>query len=112
MSKTEIRCGGEPRARVTFHCLGLGRRVPVARAGYSFLRYANQDATSSAAIYWRRHHYFIEISFLVTRILAFSLLARWLYKGGPQVEELLFPSDVQENTTQNRDTRRCATRIR
>jgi hypothetical protein len=43
-----------------------------------------------------RHDYLIEIGFLVTRIVGYSLMARWLFKGGPEIEDLLMP-EPEEN---------------
>jgi hypothetical protein len=44
-------------------------------------------------------HYMDE-GFLVIRIIGYSLLARWLYRGGPEVEELLSQSASQEKAAQ------------
>jgi len=55
---------------------------------HSFLRYINQEPGSSTAIQYWRHYHLIGLSFVVTRMVGFSLLARWLYRGGPEVEEL------------------------
>jgi hypothetical protein len=52
---------------------------------YSFLQYG-------------RHSYLISLGFLVTRVVGFSLLAMWLRKCGPEVEELLFPA-MSEGTS-------------
>jgi hypothetical protein len=65
-------------------------------ATYSYLRYAgNQSGTSPSAEYWR-HFYLITLGFLVTRIVGYALIARWLHKGGPEVAELLLPASVLE----------------
>jgi len=68
---------------------------------HSFLRYINEGQGSSTGIQYLRHYYLIRLGFLVTRIVGFSLMARWLYKGGPEVEELLSPAPHQENAVQN-----------
>jgi hypothetical protein len=57
---------------------------------HSFFRYINQEPGSTTSQYWR-HYYLIRLGFLVVRIVGFSHMARWLYRGGPEVEELLFP---------------------
>jgi hypothetical protein len=36
----------------------------------------------------------LAIGFLITRIVGYSLLARWLFRGGHEVEELLLPEPV------------------
>jgi hypothetical protein len=58
---------------------------------HSFLHYLNHAPPSSTAIEYGRHYYLFRLGFLVTRIVGFSLMARWLYKGGPEIEELLLP---------------------
>jgi hypothetical protein len=68
---------------------------------HSFLYYINQEPGTSTAIQYLRHYYLITLGFLVTRILGFSLLARWLYKGGPEVEGLLSHPAPQENAVLN-----------
>jgi hypothetical protein len=40
------------------------------------------------------------MAFLVTRVVGYSLMARWLYKGGPEIEELLLPG-APESTSQD-----------
>jgi hypothetical protein len=57
---------------------------------HSFLRYINREPGASTAVQYWRHYYLISLSFLVTRMIGFSLLARGLFRGGPEVEELLF----------------------
>ena|SRR5271165_3696501 len=65
----------------------------------SFLHYSGHQAISSTnPEYWDywQHHYLIDLSFVITKIIGFSLMSRWLFKGGPEVAELLLPS-IQEN---------------
>ncbi len=60
-----------------------------------FRHYVGHEITSSSDVeYWQywRHRYLIEIAFLITRIISLSLMARWLFKGGLQIQELLLPS--------------------
>jgi hypothetical protein len=65
----------------------------------AYLRYAEMGYSSSplANQYWK-HHYLIELGFLITRIVGYSLMAAWLYKCGPDIEELLLPTYLQEDT--------------
>jgi hypothetical protein len=63
---------------------------------HSFLHYLNREPTATQ---YSQHYYLIRLSFLVTRIIGFSLIARWLYRGGPEIEELLLPSAAEENST-------------
>ncbi|MGO8793183.1 MAG: hypothetical protein ACLQLC_00035 [Candidatus Sulfotelmatobacter sp.] len=65
-------------------------------AVHSFLRYANDGIVQSNATQYWRHHYLIELGFLLTRIVGYSLLAKWLYAGGPDVEDLFLPSSSPE----------------
>jgi hypothetical protein len=58
---------------------------------HAFLHYINQEVPFTTATQHLRHHYLIELGFLVTRIVGYSLVARWLYKGSPEVEELCCP---------------------
>ena len=67
----------------------------------SFLHYANSASKSSNGIDYGRHYYVIELGFLITRIVGFSLLARWLYKGGEEVEQLLLPEPSEREVPQN-----------
>jgi hypothetical protein len=64
----------------------------------SYVRYSSPNVTSD---YWR-HYYLISTGFLIARILGISLLARWLYRGGPDVEELFLPQpDLLESNGQS-----------
>ncbi len=67
---------------------------------HSFLRYISQEPGVSTAVQYWRHYYFISLSFIVTKMVGFALLARWLFKGGPEVEELLSPPASHENAIQ------------
>jgi hypothetical protein len=62
---------------------------------HSFLHYFNEAAVSTA-IEYQRHYYLVRIGFLATRVIGYSLMARWLYKGGPEIEELLLPESEQD----------------
>jgi hypothetical protein len=68
---------------------------------HSFRHYSILEPGSSTAIQYLRHYYLIRLSFLAIRVVGYSLLARWLYKGGPEVEELLLDSAPEENAGQN-----------
>jgi hypothetical protein len=64
---------------------------------HPFVYYLSQEATSSASREHFRHYYLIGLGFLVVRIVGYSLMARWLYKSGPEVEELLLPANLTHN---------------
>jgi hypothetical protein len=69
----------------------------VPGALYSYLRYAS-DASASVE-YWR-HSHLIGLGFLVTRTVGYALIARWLYKGGPEVAELLLPATSADDVAE------------
>jgi len=68
---------------------------------HTFLHYSNVELTSPSATRYYRQSNLIFLGFLVVRIVGFSLLSRWLFKGGPEVAEVLLPSDFEEHTAQN-----------
>jgi hypothetical protein len=45
----------------------------------------------SLGSYWRTYYIF-RTGFLFVRIVGYSLAAKWLFKGGPEVDELLIPA--------------------
>lgn len=67
----------------------------------SYRRYIGHEVTPTNSEYWFywSHHYLLNLSFLIARIIGLSLLSRWLFKGGPEVFELLLPAAAQENST-------------
>ena len=67
---------------------------------HSLLNYLNYESSSAPGIQYMRHYHLIGLGFLITRIVGYSLIAMWLYKGGPEVEELLLPRMPEENATQ------------
>jgi hypothetical protein len=79
----------------------LGEASSLPESLLRSLRYSYQEPALSAAVQYWRHYHLIALGFLVTRIIGFSLLARWLYKGGPDVEQLLLPSASQESAGPN-----------
>jgi hypothetical protein len=68
---------------------------------HSFRHYANLEPGTSTSIQYWRHYYLLRVSFLVTRMVGFSLMARWLYRCGPEVEELLSPAPHEKGAVQN-----------
>ncbi len=67
----------------------------------SFLHYSSEEPWSSAAAQYWRHLHLVSLCFLVTRIVGFSFLSRWLYKGGSDVERLFLPSELEERADHN-----------
>jgi len=68
---------------------------------YGFIHYANVELSSPSATLYYRHANLISLSFLVVRVIGYALLARWLFKVGAEVQELLLPSDSEEAAAQN-----------
>jgi len=68
---------------------------------HAFLHYSNVELSTPSATDYYRHANLMSLSFLIVRIIGYSLLSRWLFKGGPEVFELLLPSAVEEHTAQN-----------
>jgi len=66
---------------------------------YSFVHYVNLEPASSTAIQYWRHYHLLRLGFLITRIVGFSLMALWLRRGGPEVEELLWPAASEESSS-------------
>lgn len=61
----------------------------------AYLHYAYYESTASTNVryvQYMQHSHLIDLCFLIARIIGFSLLARWLFKGGTEVNELLLPS--------------------
>jgi hypothetical protein len=64
---------------------------------YSFLHYVDENPVPTTFVKYRRHYYLMALGFFVIRIVGFSLLAMWLYRGGPEVEELFSPTTLGQN---------------
>jgi hypothetical protein len=67
----------------------------------SFLRYSADGPALTPSMQHLRHYDLIRLAFLITRIVGYSFMARWIYKGGPEVEELFLPSASDEGTSQS-----------
>jgi hypothetical protein len=61
----------------------------------SFLHYAEMASASSYRQYWH-HHDLLALGFLITRIVGYSLMSMWLFRCGPDIEELLLPQSMRE----------------
>ena len=62
---------------------------------YSFLYYLNNQS-ASAYIDHMKHYELVELGFLITRIVGFSLFSMILFKSGPDIRELLLPSPAED----------------
>jgi len=85
---------------VLFAVSALGEASCLPEFVHSFRHSVNPEPVSNAT-QCLRHYYLIRLSFLVTRMVGFGLIAGWLYRGGPEVEELLSPASRQENSVRN-----------
>jgi hypothetical protein len=65
---------------------------------HSFLHYLYDERPGTPGVSYMRHYYLMSLGFLITRIVGYSLMARWLYRGGAEIEELLLPFTTEENS--------------
>ncbi len=65
---------------------------------YTVLHYSQVELSSPSTTQYYRHTNLIHLSFLVVRIVGYSLLARWLFNGGPEVMEWLLPSSANDTS--------------
>lgn len=81
---------------VFFTVWALGEVTYLPEFLHSYLHYADPEVVPSAYIHYMHHYYLLRVGFLVTRIIGYFLMARWLYKGGPGIEELFLPSAPEQ----------------
>jgi hypothetical protein len=86
---------------VLFVVWALGEASYLPERLHSLLHYVDEETGPATFIDYRRHYYLISLGFLLVRVVGFSLMARWLYKGGTDVEELLSGATPQETSAQN-----------
>jgi hypothetical protein len=67
---------------------------------HSYLRYNGEGIAQTEYVHYMHHYHLLRLGFLITRIIGYALLARWLYKGGRGVEEVLFPAHSDKITIQ------------
>lgn len=68
---------------------------------HSYLRYTGEGVTQTSYVEYMHHYHLLRAGFLIARIVGYLLFARWFYKGGPAIEDLLLPSHVDERPVQN-----------
>lgn len=68
---------------------------------HSYLHYMRPSSRSPDGSEYLRHYYLIRTGFLFAKVAGFALMARWLFKGGVDVEELFLPTEVHETPSQN-----------
>jgi len=63
---------------------------------YSYLHHAaDVSVLAPAGGYWF-HYYLMSLGFSIVRLVGFSLTARWLFRGGPEVVEFLLPASAED----------------
>jgi hypothetical protein len=67
---------------------------------HSLIHHSNQESVLTPHGYWF-YYYLVRLASLLVRIVGYSIAARWLFKGGPRVEELFLPSAPEQSATQN-----------
>lgn len=72
----------------------------VLHSSVHYFRYEATSHTDMGYLDYMRHYYLIRSAFLVVRIIGFSLMARWIYKGGADIVELLSPSEPEADSIQ------------
>lgn len=78
----------------------LGEVCALPQALILYTRYLHLGPfPTESAQHWRQY-YTVEIGFLITKILGFALLARWLFRGGPEVAALMMPTTQSEIAVQ------------
>jgi hypothetical protein len=70
----------------------------VPQSVHTLLHYLGSASTSSEDT---RHYYLLVLGFHGIRIVGYSLVARWLFKVGPEVEEFLLPTRLRETPDAN-----------
>jgi len=67
---------------------------------HSFIHHLHQESVLATAHGYWFYYYLIRLSLDVVRIVGFSLMAWWLFQGGPKVEKMFLPV-VPEEAAQN-----------
>jgi hypothetical protein len=96
MSRKEVVLLGSRLLATLLTVWALSELSSLPGSVYSFLHYADGVSVMSGAAQYLRHHYLMSLGFLVVRIVGFSLVATWLFRCGPDVEEFLLPTALQE----------------
>lgn len=82
---------------LTVYALAALANVP--ETVYSFRHYSDEIA-STAHVEYMRHLYLILLGFQITRIIGYSLMAAWLFRCGPDIEELLLPAHLRDKASE------------
>lgn len=58
----------------------------------------NYEGSSLSSLQYGRHHYLLSLGFLVVGIVGFSLMSMWLFRCGPDIEDLLLPASLPDDS--------------
>lgn len=67
----------------------------------SYRYYANGVYSSVGYVQYMQQYHLLRVCFLIVRIVGYLLLARWLYKAGPDVQEVFLPEQPTETGVAN-----------
>ena len=93
MSRNEAVTLGARLLALLLTIWALSDLLNVPSEVYSLLRYSGQLSVLSARNEYWRHYDVLLLGFTIVRFVGFSLTARWLYRGGPEVAEFLLPME-------------------
>ena len=92
MSRTEGLVLGARLLGLLLTVWALSELLSVPTEVYSLLNHSSGSVLTSDGGYWQ-HYEGMVLGFTIVRFVGFSLAARWLYRGGPDVEEFLLPAE-------------------
>jgi hypothetical protein len=76
----------------------LSELLSVPTEVYSLLRDSSQGSVFSTTNQYWLHRDAMVLGFTIVRFVGFSLTARWLYRGGPEVADFLLPVETTTNS--------------
>jgi hypothetical protein len=95
ISRREAVVLGSRLLAILLSVWALSALSSVPETAYAFIRYAEGPMTNGASEYWK-HHYLMVLGFEITRVIGYSLMAAWLFRSGPDIEELLLPAHMRD----------------
>jgi len=92
MSKNDAVLLASRTLAVLFMVWALAEVSYLPALAYSLKHYLNIESASAYTEHMR-HYELMQVGFLVTRIVGFSLFSTLLFKCGPDIQQLLLPVD-------------------
>ena len=89
MSRNEAVVLGARLLGLLLTVWALSDLLSVPTEVFSLLHYSSEGSVLSVTNEYWRHHYAMELGFTIVRVVGFSLTARWLYRGGPEVAQFV-----------------------